>query len=128
MIAGSEFSDFRGEDGRLRLRGGRCRSCGAVAFPLPAGCARCTSEDLEEIELPDNGVLWSWTIQRFRPKPPYRGPDEFEPFGVGYVDLGSVIVEGRLTVADPDDLEIGMRMTLVDNGAGYAFAPIGGAS
>jgi uncharacterized OB-fold protein len=46
--------------------------------------------------LPANGEVWSWTVQRTRPKPPYDGPDEFEPFAVGYVDLGPLRVEARL--------------------------------
>ncbi|MCZ4589269.1 OB-fold domain-containing protein [Rhodococcus opacus] len=64
------------------------------------------------VELPSAGTLWSYTVQSFRPKRPFLGPDDFVPFGVGYIDLGPVIVEGRLTVNDPDQLEIGDSMTL----------------
>ena len=60
------------------------------------------------------GTLWSYTVQGFRPKSPYNGPDEFEPYGVGYVELpGEVMVEARLTENDPDVLEIGDPMELV---------------
>ena len=67
-------------------------------------------------------------MQGFRPKsPPYAGPEEFTPFGVGYVDLGAVIVEARLTENDPGRLAIGMEMELVlepFNGTStYAFRP-----
>ncbi|MGH9262949.1 MAG: Zn-ribbon domain-containing OB-fold protein, partial [Acidimicrobiales bacterium] len=42
------------------------------------------------------------------------GPEPFEPYGVGYVELpGEVIVESRLTTADPGELEIGQPMELV---------------
>lgn len=52
-------------------------------------------------------------MQGFRPKEPYAGPAEFEPFGVGYVELaGQVIVESVLTENDPDALEIGAPMEL----------------
>ena len=45
-----------------------------------------------------------------RPTP---GPEEFEPYGVGYVELpGEVRVEARLTESDPDELRIGMAMEL----------------
>ena len=41
-------------------------------------------------------------------------PEDFEPYGVGYVELpGEVRVEGRLTEADPARLRIGMAMELV---------------
>jgi uncharacterized OB-fold protein len=73
------------------------------------------------------GTLWSWTIQRFRPKsPPYAGPEEFEPYGVGYVELpGEVRVEARLTESDPANLRIGMPMelTLIPDAA-FAFRPV----
>ena len=51
------------------------------------------------------------------PSPPYIGPadrESFVPFGVGYVELPEGIrVEGRLTVNDPAELEIGREMELV---------------
>jgi len=97
-----------------RLIGGACRACGAVSFPRPTSCARCTSTDIDEHLLSRTGTLWSWTVQRFEPKEPYIGPRPFEPYGVGYVDLaGEVLVESRLTTADPDRLEIGQGVELV---------------
>lgn len=99
-----------------RLIGSRCRRCGTVTFPRQASCARCTSTDVEEHLLARRGELWSWTVQRFRPKtPPYVGPetDEFEPYGVGYVELpGECRVEALLSEADPAALRIGMAMEL----------------
>jgi uncharacterized OB-fold protein len=85
-----------------------------VAFPRQPSCSRCTSESIDERLLAPAGSLWSWTIQRFQPKEPYKGPEPFEPYGVGYVELpGEVIVESRLTTADPEELEIGRPMELV---------------
>lgn len=116
-----------------QLRGGRCTSCGAVAFPQPPSCARCTSTDVAEELLPRQGTLWSWTVQRFAPKEPYLLTEAFEPYGVGYVDLGDVVVESRLTTADPELLWIGEPMELqivpfAPGGDGeqlatFAFAP-----
>jgi len=50
-------------------------------------------------------------VQGFEPKPPYQG--DWTPYGVGYVDLGDVIVEARLTESDPSRLRIGSDMKLV---------------
>lgn len=122
--------------GETRLIAGRCGDCQTVSFPRPQGCPRCTGRLLEEHLLPIEGRLWSWTVQRFRPKPPYLGPEVFEPYGVGYVEFpGECIVEGRLTTADPAALEVGapMRLALLDFAADadgdalttYAFAPAG---
>lgn len=120
-----------------QLIGGVCRACGSVAFPRPRSCARCTSEDIQEHLLSRHGTLWSWTVQRFRPKEPFLGADPFEPYGVGYVDLaGDVLVEARLTTADPAQLEIGQPVELVivpfaaaDDGTElltFAFRPTAG--
>ena len=92
-----------------RLVGGRHRQSGRIVFPLPAD-----RESYEPCELPAAGRLWSYTVQRFAPKsPPYAGPQPFEPFAVGYVELpGAVIVESRLTDVDFAALSIGMPMRL----------------
>ena len=98
------------------LIGSQCRRCGVVAFPRQSSCAACTSTDVQERRLARRGTLWTWTIQCFPPKsPPYGGAsDDFEPFGVGYVELPvEVRVEARLTEADPARLRIGMPMELV---------------
>jgi uncharacterized OB-fold protein len=115
------------------LIGSECRRCGVVAFPRQDSCAACTSSDVQARPLARRGTLWTWTIQCFAPKsPPYAGAaDDFEPYGVGYVELpGEVRVEARLTEADPARLRIGMPMELVlipapgSSGAQtYAFRP-----
>lgn len=100
-----------------RLIASRCSDCGEVTFPKQDGCPSCTGRNTEEIRLSRRGQLWTWTIQRFPPPPPYIGPAEresFLPYGVGYVELPEgVRVEGRLTTSDPAELEIGMEMELV---------------
>jgi uncharacterized protein len=116
-----------------RLIGSRCRRCGVVAFPRQDSCQACMSLDVEEHLLAREGTLWTFTIQCFPPKsPPYAGSaDEFEPYGVGYVELGGEVrVEGRLTERDPERLAIGMEMevTLVPAPGGgdavtFAFRP-----
>ncbi|MEM8936601.1 MAG: OB-fold domain-containing protein [Pseudomonadota bacterium] len=119
----------------LRLIGGREKSTGKYAFPLPEGGERAR---YDRIELNPKGTLWSYTIQRFPPKnPPYLGvtdPAAFKPFAVGYVELeGEVIVEARLVTDDFGALKLGLPMELTsvefDSGAGgepyktYAFKP-----
>lgn len=116
------------------LLGSRCSDCAACTFPRQAGCPRCTGVSMVDTPLARTGSLWTFTIQGFRPKEPYTGPEEFEPFGVGYVELpGQLLVETRLTESDPDALEIGMPMRLElvpfrtrDDGTPvhtFAFAP-----
>jgi uncharacterized protein len=97
-----------------RLIGSTCRACATTTFPAQGSCPSCTGETMEERALERFGTLWSYTVQGFRPKPPYIGPEDFVPYGVGYVELpGQVLVESRLTENDPDRLSIGARMELV---------------
>jgi uncharacterized OB-fold protein len=99
--------------GEPQLIGSSCRGCGATVFPKQGSCPRCTETDVEERLLPRRGTLWTWTVQGFRPKAPYVGEDDFQPYGVGYVELpGEVMVEARLTEADPERLAIGAEMEL----------------
>ncbi|HWA63325.1 MAG TPA: OB-fold domain-containing protein [Caulobacteraceae bacterium] len=115
------------------LLGGRRKSDGKIVFPAPQG-AEAALYDV--VELADEGRLWSYTVQRFRPKsPPYAGAEDdrsFRPFALGYVELpGQVIVESRIETDDPASLKIGMPMRLVlkpfERADGpvltYAFAP-----
>ncbi|MFF3659350.1 Zn-ribbon domain-containing OB-fold protein [Streptomyces olivochromogenes] len=118
-----------------RLIGSECTACGLVSFPAASDCVRCASTESKERLLAERGTLWTYTTQDFRPpSPPYDGPEAFEPYAVGYIELlGELLVEARLTEPDPDKLRIGqeMRLTLVpytvrDDGTEvmtFAFAP-----
>lgn len=92
----------------IRLIGGRDRSSGRIVFPCPPG------REFEPVALGRQGTLWSWTIQRYRPKtPPYAGPEAFEPWALGYVELpGETIVEARIVGVELDRLAIGMALQL----------------
>ncbi len=100
-----------------QLIGAKCQDCACITFPAQGSCARCGSLSMEEHLLPRRGTLWTYTTQNFLPKEPYASgetPETFKPYGVGLVQLGDdVRVEGRLTTADTDVLEIGMEMELV---------------
>ncbi len=112
-----------------RLIGAKTKS-GQTVFPMPLGEA---ANDMEPYPLPRKGKLWSWTRQDFRPKEPYEGPGEgpqdFEPYLVGYVEIpGEVIVETLIVGADLDDMKLGMDMEFCiipfnDKHSTYAFRP-----
>lgn len=121
------------------LLGSRCTECSAHTFPRQGGCPRCTGTAMEDVPLARTGTLWTWTVQGFRPKPPYTGTPAYEPYGVGYIELADqLLVEARLTESEPDRLWIGMPMEIVispfrdaaDDGGPthtFAFAPVTGA-
>lgn len=99
-------------DGRHHLVGSRCNSCGTHSFPTQAACSRCGAATAD-VALPATGTVWTWTVQRLQPKPPYRGPEPFQPFAVGYVDLGPLRVESPLTGHSVDEWRIGETVELV---------------
>ena len=130
-IADGLFEDV---DGAARLIGARRKSDGRMVFPAPGGPE---AANYERVPLSPEGVLWAFTIQRFRPKsPPYAGAEDeasFRPYAVGYVELpGEVIVESRIETEDLAGLRVGapMRLKLVPfqrTGGpvlSYAFEPI----
>jgi len=104
-IAEGLFTDDRSP----RLIGGRDPVTGRILFPRPL------RDDSEPVALGETGKLWSWTVQRYRPKsPPYAGPETFTPWIVGYVELpGEVIVEARLVDVAIEDVRIGMTLRLM---------------
>jgi uncharacterized OB-fold protein len=99
------------------LLASRCIQCGIASFPAAESCMACSGQEVAIEELPGRGTLWTWTVQQFMPKTPYKSnetAETFKPYGVGYVELpGGVRVEGRLTENDPQKLEIGMPMEVV---------------
>ncbi len=92
-----------------RLIGGRERATGRIVFPVPPG------DGYEPYPLQREGHVWSYTIQRFRPKsPPYAGPENFEPYAVAYIELpGELIVEGRLVNVGFEAIDVGMKVRLI---------------
>ncbi|MET9683330.1 Zn-ribbon domain-containing OB-fold protein [Streptomyces coeruleorubidus] len=118
-----------------RLVGARCSACGTVVFPRQGSCPRCPDGEMSARVLPVSGRVWSWTLQAFPPKPPYRTPiGGHRAYHVGYVDLGEVLVEARLAVPRAE-IRIGLpvRLTTVtayqeEDGTEvltFAFAPDG---
>ncbi|MER6283098.1 Zn-ribbon domain-containing OB-fold protein [Streptomyces sviceus] len=95
-----------------RLAGARCSGCGTVVFPRQDSCPKCSDGAMSTHVLPVSGRVWSWTLQAFAPKPPYRPPSSgHRPYHVGYVDLGEVLVEALLAVPRAE-IRIGLPVRL----------------
>lgn len=99
-IAEGLFTD----EAQPRLIGGKDRETGRIVFPCP------NAPTHDPVPLSSEGTLWTYTVQRFRPKtPPYIGPEAFAPWVVAYVELpGEVIVEARLDDVAFEDVKVGM--------------------
>lgn len=120
------------------LLGARCEGCGAVYFPRPLSCRNpaCHEKRLTAVELPGEGTLISYTVQRYRPPPLFR-MDDWAPYAIGLVSLGDRIeVMGMLSGFELDHIAIGSPVRVIcaplytdDAGAPvhtYQFAPAPG--
>jgi uncharacterized OB-fold protein len=101
------------------LIGGRCTSCGSYAFPPTApSCPNpsCSGTELEPVSLSRRGRLWSWTVARYAPPPPYVAADPFVPFALAAVELPEerMVVLGQIhPAADLAGLAVGDEMEVV---------------
>jgi uncharacterized protein len=100
------------------LTGSRCAACGTVVFPPTAiACPNpaCDGDRLEPVPLSRRGTVWSWTVNRYQPPPPYVPPtDPFEPFAIVAVELADerMVVLGQFA-GDPAGLHVGQEVELV---------------
>ncbi len=117
-------------DGTGNLLGSRCRSCGAHFFPVRQACSGCLSQELETVRFSTEGTLYTFSVVR------QSTPDFEVPYILGYVDLPEgVRIMGQISGCEPEDLVLGMDMTLSlepfgedtegDELIGYRFRPAG---
>jgi uncharacterized OB-fold protein len=97
----------------VRLKGVKCRSCGALALGESEHCINCTSSDLEEHIFSKYGKVYAHTIIRHPPPLPY--PQEsFKPFPAAWVELeDGLYILTELTDCGLDEVKIDMPVELV---------------
>ena len=93
----------------------RCRACGFHDFPGGGICPSCLSEDVGRVQLPTQGVLYSFSSM------PVQGEKVF----VGYVDVHKQVrLFARLdgfSEAQPPHCD--MRVSLADTSGGAPGTP-----
>ncbi len=95
------------------LLGSQCCDCGERFFVVRQICEHCQGTQLEDIQLSDTGKLYAFSVMYYPPPPPYRGPEPFVPFGIGWVELPEgIVIYSLLTENDPQKLAVGMEMKL----------------
>jgi uncharacterized protein len=116
----------------VRLAGTRCLQCREVAFGAKTGCPNCGRETVERLSLSERGVLWTFTVVRHRPPGDYKGPQPFEPFGLGLVELPEGVRVLSPIICAIDQLRVGLKLTFLpylrdsDDGReviAFAFVP-----
>ena len=101
------ITDESGTEGTLV--GFKCRECGVTVFGPATFCQACTSFDVDQIDLGQKGILYSYTIVRIPPAG-WPGP---VPYILGQVELpAGPQVLAEIIDCEADDLAIGMPVEL----------------
>jgi uncharacterized OB-fold protein len=97
----------------IRLKGVKCLSCGSLALGEREYCINCTSKDLEPHIFSKYGKIYSYTIIRHAPPPPY--PQEsFKPFPVAWVELeDGLYIISEITNCGLDEIDFDLPVELV---------------
>ncbi|MDB5459618.1 MAG: putative nucleic-acid-binding protein [Caulobacteraceae bacterium] len=95
---------------QVRLAGAKCATCKEISLGSNDVCPNCGSDAVEAVALGDRGTLWTYTIVRHKPPGDYRGPDPFQPFGMGLVELPDGIRVLAPLGCDVAELRIGLAM------------------
>jgi uncharacterized OB-fold protein len=112
------------KEGRLTTT--KCRACGEVLWQPRVVCPHCNADDMEWIDLPQEGELFAFTsVMVGAPK----GMEDDVPFVLGIVRLKGtgVSVMARIDGARYDELSIGQTVklkvqVLEDGRAWFRFA------
>ncbi|MBA7648459.1 MAG: transcriptional regulator [Calditrichaeota bacterium] len=102
---------------RYRLEAGKCTNCGKVHFPPRLICDACRCREFEDITLPREGKVLTWTVI-------YVPPPRFDlevPYVVAIVELesgvrqdaGQVRLTCQVVDCDPDELAVDLPVELV---------------
>ena len=94
-----------------RLTVQKCAKCGHLRWPASYVCPECLSEETEIVELPEEGVLYSYVVMR---RPFHPAVAEKVPYIVAEVDFpGGVRLVTNLVDCEAEELKCGQRVRLV---------------
>ncbi|HTI66336.1 MAG TPA: OB-fold domain-containing protein [Caulobacteraceae bacterium] len=95
---------------QVHLCGSRCAACGETSLGTSDICPNCGGTEVTPKALSDLGSLWTYTVVRHKPPGAYHGPDPFQPFALGLVELADGLRVMAPVEADIDSLAIGMPL------------------
>lgn len=93
---------------QVRLAGTLCSACGETSLGTVIHCPNCGSSNVKGQPLSSRGSVWSYTVARHQPPGNYRGPEPFQPFGIGLVELPEGIRVMTRIDGDIGELRVGM--------------------
>ncbi|MCC6004155.1 MAG: Zn-ribbon domain-containing OB-fold protein [Thermofilum sp.] len=95
---------------KYQLIGGRCKDCGRGFYPYRQICPACGSANVEQVKLPERGVVELFTVVR---TPPAEFA-QYAPYVVAIVRLeDGTLVPAQLTDVELDEVYEGMEVEAV---------------
>ena len=92
---------------RYRLEAGKCKQCGKVFFPPRLICDACKAREFDDVVLPEEGEILSFTVIRTPPS----GFEDEAPYAVAVVKLGDAVqVLTQIVDVDFGKLAIGGKV------------------
>ena len=90
----------------------RCTTCGTYRFPPSPFCWKCRAQAVEWIEHDGDGEIYSFTVIRHAVIPALRDAVPLIAAVVALPGTDGCRVVANIVDADPDEVRIGMRVTL----------------
>jgi len=101
---------WREQKYKYRLIGTKCEKCGSIFYPPKKICLKCGSEKMEEVKLPEEGILENYTIIYY----PTRDFTYNPPIIVGLIRLtNGVRILAQVVDIDPSEVKEGLQLRAV---------------
>ena len=91
----------------------RCTSCGTFRLPPSAFCWSCQAQEVDWVEQPGHGTLYSFTVIRHPILPDLADTVPHVPAVVELPDTNGCRLVGAMVDVAPSDVHIGMEVELV---------------
>jgi uncharacterized OB-fold protein len=110
------FKNLR--EGRLTTT--KCKKCNELLWPPRIVCPNCHSDELEWVDLGNEGELYAFTEMRLGAP---LGFVQDVPFCIGVVKIGKLLISARIDNAKYEDLKIGdkVRLKIIELEDGRVF-------
>ncbi|MFC1872742.1 Zn-ribbon domain-containing OB-fold protein [Chloroflexota bacterium] len=97
--------------GKFNLLGQKCKDCGTIILGRHAGCAKCSSRNLEDVNLSKEAPLVNYSVVTIPPSSAWTGP---VPWALAEVVLseGPAVHTFITGMEDLGNIKIGMEMKL----------------
>jgi hypothetical protein len=95
------------------LRFQRCLSCRRFHHPPAPVCSHCRSFNSEWVRAPETGVVFSFTIVHHPAHPAMTNVVPYNIVVIDFPECDHVRLVSNLVDAAPDEIHIGMKVTLV---------------